>query len=107
MAENVAVSDDAVGSKEAGYALSYSITVILNAIIVVFKEGSESVHNFMAALTGHHWVTHGLIDIIVFVVLGMVLSRRDLNMSGSSLVKSVVGSTVIGGLIIAIYMAAA
>ena len=29
-------------------------------------------NKFMASLTGHHWITHGLADCIVFVGLGLI-----------------------------------
>lgn len=86
-----------------GYGISYSITSIFSALLVVLKESNESVHGLLVALTGHHWVTHGLLNLILFVVLGVVLSRREINMSGDTLTKLVVGSTILGGLIIALY----
>jgi len=58
------------------------------------------VHGLLVAITGHHWITHGLLDVIVFVVLGAVLSRRDMNLSGNTLITSVVGSTILSGLIV-------
>ena len=86
-----------------GYGISYSITAIFSALLVVLKESNEAVHGLMVALTGHHWVTHGVLNLILFVVLGMIFSRQDLNMSGNILIKLVVGSTILSGLIIATY----
>ena len=86
-----------------GYGISYSITSIFSALLVVLKESNESVHGLLVALSGHHWVTHGILNLILFVVLGIVLSRREIDISGDTLTKLVVGSTVIGGLIIALF----
>ena len=86
-----------------GYGMSYSITSILSALLVVLKESNESVHNFLVAMTGHHWASHGLINIVIFLVLGYIFSKRDQDMSQSSLIKMVVVSTVISGLIIVGY----
>lgn len=94
---------DTVGPSASGFGISYAITSILNAVLVVLKEGSEAVHDGMAAITGHHWVTHGLLDLIVFLVLGFVLSRRNITMSGNALVTTIVGATVVSGVIIAGY----
>jgi len=93
-------SADAVSAKVTGYGISYAITSILNALLVILKESNESVHGLLVAITGHHWITHGLLDVIVFVVLGAVLSRRDMNLSGNTLITSVVGSTILSGLIV-------
>lgn len=86
-----------------GYGISYSITAIFSALLVVLKESSETVHGLMVALTGHHWVTHGVLNLILFVALGVIFSRQELNMSGNMLIKLVVGSTILSGLIIATY----
>jgi len=94
---------DTVGPSASGFGISYAITSILNALLVIWKESSEAVHDGLAAITGHHWVTHGLLDLIIFLVLGFVLSRRGITMSGNALVTTIVGATVVSGLIIAGY----
>ncbi len=101
MTTNQTNSMDMASAKVTGYGLSYAIVSILSALLVVFKESNESVQGLMVALTGHHWVTHGLLDVLLFVVLGMVLSSRNLAVSGNILISSVVSSTILSGLIIA------
>ena len=66
----------------------------------IAKESSATVHDGLASIFGHHWVGHGILDLIVFLVLGFVLSRGGRNMTANGVVKVVVGGTVIGGLII-------
>lgn len=48
-------------------------------------------------------MTHGLLVLIVFVVLGFILSRRGISMSGNALVITILGATVVSGLIVAGY----
>jgi hypothetical protein len=104
MAANQASATDTISAKVAGYGVSYAITSIMSALIVVLKEANPGVHDFLASITGHHWVTHSLLDVIVFVVLGAVLSRSaGMRMSGNSIITIVVGATVISGLIITGY----
>jgi len=86
-----------------GYGISYSVTSIFSALLVILKESNESVQGLLVALSGHHWVTHGILNLILFVVLGVILSRREIDMSGDTLTKLVVGSTIVGGLIIALF----
>jgi len=86
-----------------GYGIAYSITSIFSALLVLLKESNESVQSLLIALTGHHWVTHGVLNLILFVVLGVIFSRREIDMSGDTLTKLVVGSTILGGLIIALF----
>lgn len=90
------------GSTITGFGLSYAFTSIFSALLVVLKEKSEGIHDGLAAITGHHWVTHGLLNVILFVVLGLVLSRPGrAPMAASSLLNTIIGSTAISGLIIA------
>jgi len=91
---------DTVGSTATGFGLAYAIAAIFNSLLMIAKESSEAVHDGLAAVFGHHWVGHGILDLIVFLVLGFVLSRGDRNMTANGLVTAVVGGTVIGGLII-------
>jgi hypothetical protein len=94
---------ETVGANASGFGISYAITSVLSALLVVWKESSEAVHDGLAAITGHHWVTHGLLDVIVFLALGFILSRRSIAMTGNALVTTIVGATVVSGLIIAGY----
>lgn len=96
-------ASETVSATVSGFGISYAITSILSALLVVLKESSEAVHDALVAITGHHWVTQSLLDLIVFVVLGFVLSRRSMAMSGNALITTIVGATVLSGLIIAGY----
>ena len=103
--QNAEIDAQSAGTTATAFGISYAITSILSALLVVWKESSESVHSLLVAITGHHWVTHGLLDVIVFIVLGMVLSRKSggVHMTGRTLIVTVVGSTILSGLIIAGY----
>jgi len=103
MTTNQMSAAGAVSAKATGYGIAYAITSILSALLVVLKESNEGVHGLLVAITGHHWVTHGLLDVIVFVALGAVLSRRDISLSGNTLITTVVGATILSGLIISGY----
>ena len=87
------------------FGLSFAITSVISAILVILKESNEdTVLAWMKAATGHHWVTHGLINLILFVVLGWVLSRANkgqgIKISASGLVSSIVGAVIISGVLI-------
>ena len=101
MAKDQTIANDTVSAKVAGYGVSYAITSILSALLVMLKETNESVMGVLVSITGHHWVTQGLLNVVLFVVLGALLSRREKGMSGNALISTVVGATVLSGLIIA------
>ncbi|WP_332774932.1 hypothetical protein [Polaromonas sp.] len=103
-AENVDTGED-IGASAAGFGVSYAVTSILSALLVVLKESSGVVHDGLAAITGHHWVTHGLLNLIVFLMLGLALNRiiGGLRMTADVLVTIIVGGTILSGLIIVGY----
>lgn len=96
-----AAATDKIGTRATAFGISYAITSVFSALLVVLKESNETVFNGMAALTGHHWVSHGLVDVIVFLVLGLVLARRGITMGANALIATIVGATILSGLIIA------
>jgi hypothetical protein len=100
---------ETVGATITGFGLSYAITAVFNVLLVIVKEKSAAVHDFMAALTGHHWITHGVFDLIVFVVLGLILARTAAaaTMPAGRLINYVVWSTILSGLAIAVFFTVA
>jgi hypothetical protein len=95
-----------IGKYTKSFGLSFAITSVISALLVILKEtNEESVLAWMKAATGHHWITHGVIDIILFVALGWLLSMpnsgQGLKVSLNALIGSIVVSTLISGLLIA------
>ena len=77
-------------------------------LLVIVKENVPGAQDLMQSLTGHHWVSHGLIVLIVFLVLGFALSRGGAaDTPANKLINYIVGSTVISGLALAFYFTVA
>lgn len=94
-----------IGKYGRSFGLSFAITCLFSALLVVIKETSQqTVLAWMKAATPHHWITHTLLDLILFVVLGVVLARANdgqgLKISADKLNSYMVGAFVISGLII-------
>lgn len=81
----------------AAYGLSAAITIVFNTVLAWIKDAYDPLNNFMAALTGHHWTTHGILDIIVFVVLGVIFQKRGFSMDGTRLGVLLAGAVVLAG----------
>ena len=62
----------------AAFGLSAAITSVFNTLLAWTKDAYEPLNRFMASLTGHHWTTHGLVDVLLFVALGLVLMNTSL-----------------------------
>ncbi len=65
-----------------------------------------AIYNLLAVVTGHHWTTHGILVIILFLLLGFVFSNIEL-----SFIKDhdnvswiyIIGATIIGFLMIFVF----
>ncbi len=58
------------------FGISATITIILNTILMILKEKIPNFHNFLVTLSGHHWISHGIVDIVIFILLGFIISKR-------------------------------
>jgi hypothetical protein len=61
-----------LGPASTAFVLAASITFLFNTALAWAKDAYPPLNSFMKSLTGHHWTTHGLADIIVFVGLGLI-----------------------------------
>jgi hypothetical protein len=100
------MEDKGLGRYTVSFGLALGITCVVSALLVILKELAEhSVLVWMKAATGHHWVTHGIFDLIVFIVLGLLLARANggsgIRITENNLITIIVGAVVIGGLLIA------
>ena len=57
-----------------GFGLSAAAVSIFNTLLVIFKELTPPFKKAMADAMGHHWTTHGVIVIGLFLLLGFVFS---------------------------------
>lgn len=92
------------GKYVTAFGLSLVLANLFNAALVVLKETDPGVLAAMKAATGHHWVTHGVAILALFVVLGFLLGHLKPAWRGGEpggVAISILVSTVLGGLVIA------
>ena len=90
-----------------GFGLSTAVMSILNTLLVIFKELTPPFKKAMADAMGHHWTTHGVIVIALFLVLGYVLAGavKPESWSADKLGKAIIWSVIIsGGALAAFYI---
>ena len=95
-----------IGKYTRSFGLSFAITSVVSALLVIIKESSEEgVLAAMKAVTGHHWITHGLINLILFVVIGWAFTRSNngqgVEINANGLVSCILGAVIISGILIA------
>ena len=97
--ENIAISKYTIS-----FGLSLALCSVLNALLVVAKEKSHTITAGMQKLTGHQWVTHVVIILVLFVFFGWLFARthhrQGLKVTVNGLVRIIVTGIVAGGLII-------
>jgi ribose/xylose/arabinose/galactoside ABC-type transport system permease subunit len=95
-----------IGKYTTSFGMSLAITSVVSALLVVVKEMSENtVLALMKGITFHHWFTHSLFILILFVVIGWLLARSNggqgVRMGVNRFISTLVGAVVVSGLIIA------
>lgn len=66
-----------LNAKTRGFGLSVAITSIASALLVMAKELNDGLLSFMKTVTVHHWVTHGIFDVLLFLIVGVLLSNSN------------------------------
>ncbi|WP_448188582.1 hypothetical protein [Azospirillum sp. sgz301742] len=79
------------------FGLSAATVIIFNTLLAWVKDSYEPLNSFMAALTGHHWITHGLVDVLLFFGLGAFFMARHVKVRADALMVAVVAAAVLGG----------
>ena len=82
------------------FGISAAVTVLSNTALAWIKDAYEPLNALMTALTGHHWWTHGLFDLVLFFVLGWILmarGRSEQHLTGR-LVVQLAGAAILAGI---------
>jgi len=97
--ENASVSKYTVS-----FGLSAALASVVNALLVVAKEKNQAVLVGLQKITGHQWVTHSAIVLILFGFFGWLFARANggqgLKMTVNRLIGTIVAGVVTSGLII-------
>lgn len=81
----------------SAFGLSAAIVIVFNTLLAWVKDSFDPLNSFMASLTGHHWITHGLTDVLLFFALGAYFLSRRVSLRGEALVVLVIAAVVVGG----------
>jgi hypothetical protein len=97
--ENTSVSKYTIS-----FGLSLALASVMNALLVVAKEKIPTVMAGLQRMTGHHWVSHGVVILVLFAAFGLIFAQandgRGIGITVNRLISLLVSGLVIGGLII-------
>ena len=86
------------------FGLALAATSLINALLVIAKEKSPAVMTGLQKFTGHHWVSHSAIILVLFTFFGWIFARanggRGIQITTNSLIRTLVSGVVIGGIVI-------
>ena len=86
-----------------GFGISLIIMMLFNAVLTVVKESYEPLIKGMAAISGHHWITHGTIVVVLFFILGLVFSgtrSEETSCNARRITVGTIVSAAIGAILI-------
>jgi len=87
----------------AGFGVAASVAILFNTLLVWAKETFPALSAWMKAITSHHWISHGLFTVAVFLMLGFVLAKFNLKLKTTSLTWTILLSSALGVLGIIIW----
>ena len=92
--------EDEIGKYTRSFGMAVAIASLFSGLLVILKELSdETVLGWMKRVTVHHWVTHALLDLLLFVAVGLLLTKVEI--SSDRLAKFIAGGVIVGGLLVA------
>ena len=92
--------EDSLGKYTRSFGLAVAAACLFSGLLVIVKELSEhTVLAWMKQVTVHHWVTHALMDLAIFVVVGLLLT--NVKISSERLSQLIAGAVIVGGLLVA------
>ena len=93
-----------VSKHTTSFGLALALCSVVNALLVVVKEKSSAVQAAMQKITGHHWITHSAGVVVLFILLGWLLTLANpgqgLKLTTNRLLGIIVAGVIAGGLII-------
>ncbi len=87
-----------LGSTSAGYAMAAAITILFNTVLACVKDAYRPLNSFMNSVAWHNWITHGIVDVVLFFALGIIFSK-----SGSA--ERIAPGRLISFLVVAVVVA--
>lgn len=92
--------DARLSATSTGFALAASITVLFNTALACAKDAYKPLSALMNSIAWHNWITQGVADGLLFLVLGLVLARTAAagKMPAARAIRFLIVAVVVGGL---------
>jgi hypothetical protein len=88
-----------LNAQTRAFGLSVAIVSVINALLVIAKETNEGLLKFMKTTTVHHWVSHGIFNLVLFIALGLILAKSN-NGQGPAIEDEKLLNVIAGGFLL-------
>ncbi len=75
--------------------MAAGLAILFNSLLAAFADGCPGMNAFAARWIGHAWIAHGIADVLVFLIIGVWLTRRRIEIGGIWLALFLLVSVVI------------
>jgi hypothetical protein len=91
----------------SGFVLAATITALFNTALACGKDADAPLKALMKSLAGHDWTTQGLIDLALFVGLGLIFSRTRVaeRINAGRLIAWLIGAVAIAAIGLGLWFA--
>jgi hypothetical protein len=91
----------------SSFALAAAITVLFNTALSCAKDASAPLKAFLKSLTDHDWTTQGLIDLALFIALGLVFTKTRIaeSIDPGRLILGLIGAVAVAGIGLGLWFA--
>lgn len=91
--------NEKLGRASAGFAIGSAVTVLFSTALAWAKDAYRPLNSLMNAIAWHNWITHGITDIVLFIVLGLVFSKTGWigRIAPNRLIGFLVAAVVVAG----------
>lgn len=88
-----------LGRSSTGFAMGAAITILFSTVLACVKDAYHPLNSFMNSAAWHNWITHGLVDVILFFALGIIFSKSEWaeKAAPSRLISFLVGAVIVAG----------
>jgi hypothetical protein len=74
---NSATDTPKLSAATSGFVLAAAVTVLFNTALAWAKDAYAPLNDLLKSIAGHHWTTHGLADLFLFVALGLFFTKWE------------------------------
>jgi uncharacterized membrane protein SirB2 len=81
----------------AGFAMAAATTILFSTVLACAKDAYKPLNNYMNTVAWHNWITHGIVDVILFILLGMIFSKSGMaeRIAPRRLISSLVAAVIV------------